>query len=405
MHLAVAHTFEPGIIPRLAAFPAVGEIYGKIDHDPVGGGRARFTLRPTTMGDLRRAVAEAHSHNIRYSYLLNAAGLYGLEQTRSGQRSLRRHLDRLADAGVDGVTVSLPYLCSLVKQRYPQWRVKVGVFATIDSPLKARQWEDLGADELCLSSISCARNFDLLARIRSAVDVHLQLIANASCLLSCVHEGTHMHLLSQASGSRAAHGGFVLDYCFLNCSAARVADPVNLIKAVWIRPEDLGVYEDLGINSFKIVERSCPGDLLVKRVSAYAERSFAGNLWEIVGPIANIKKQNGAPFTQRLRMITSQFRPHLIKTKALLAMKDYAETVIPHEYGREKAPVYIDNAALEGFLAALRKRGCTQSACGDCRICADWAQRAVTVDEAWQKKAAGMAKKLTAGLYDGSHWE
>ncbi len=405
MHLSVAHTFERGIIPRLASVNHVKEIFGKIDNDPIGGGRSSFTMRHTSQNDLVTAVEEAHRHGLKYSYLINAAGLYGLEQTRGGQRAIRNHLEFLDEAGIDGVTVSLPYLCSLVKSQYPRWKVKVGAFAMVDSPMKARQWEDLGADEICLSSISCARNFPLLQSIRAAVLIKLQMIANASCLHSCVHEPTHMHLLSQSSGKRAKHGGFVLDYCFLNCSKARLSDPVNLIKAVWIRPEDLSRYEKLGIDSFKIVERSCPGDLLVKRAQAYSSRSFDGNLWELVGPVAQIKKQNGASRSQRLRMILTQLRPHLVNLESLIEMKRYAEAIVPHQFDVNSAHVFIDNRELDGFLESVSNADCVNHICASCRICESYTNKSVRINESWKKECLEMSKALNAGMYDGSHWE
>jgi len=185
MKLSVACTFEPGLIPRLAAFPEVYEIYGKLRSDCIGGGRASYTLRHVSNRQLEATVREAHDRGIAFNYLINAASLGGLEQTAGGRREIRKLLDHIAEAGVDAVTVSLPWLLRLVKSRYPQFKVRVGVFAMIDSPAKAKEWEELGADTLCISALSCNRDFDRLAKIRPAVSCDLQLIANANCLPAC----------------------------------------------------------------------------------------------------------------------------------------------------------------------------------------------------------------------------
>ena len=100
MKLSVAYTFEPGIIKRLAAFSQVREVYGKLDKDLVGGGRSTYTLRPTSWRKLSKAVDEAHRHSIVFNYLLNAATLGGLEQSRAGQRALRRFLDKLSELNI-----------------------------------------------------------------------------------------------------------------------------------------------------------------------------------------------------------------------------------------------------------------------------------------------------------------
>jgi|WetSurMetagenome_2_1015567.scaffolds.fasta_scaffold00303_7 collagenase-like PrtC family protease len=404
MNLSVPFSFQPGLIPKLAAFSQVKDVYAKLPKDDIGGGRSSYTLRPVGFSALRRAVKEAHDHGIAFNYLLNAAGLYGLEQTRWGQKKIRRAVDRLADAGVDGVTVSLPYLLRVVKKTCPAMKVKVGAFALVDSPLKARQWADMGADALCVSAIACNRDFERLARIREAVACELFLIANASCLPGCAWEPTHMHLLSQSSSARDRLGGFCFDYCFLQCSAKRMADSVNYLRAVWIRPEDLGLYQKLGYEHFKLVERSCPPDLLLRRVAAYAAKRFDGNLWELVAPVAQIAQTQDTSLSQRLRMYKTFLRPSFMKISSVLRFKRYAEAVIPSDFGRAASPVYIDNRVLDGFLEVAMKNGCGAAKCAACDVCRAWAARAVFVDEGRRLSAADMAATLDGDCVSGKLW-
>jgi collagenase-like PrtC family protease len=404
MKLSVGYTFEPGIIPRLAKFPEVKELYGKLSRDIFGGGRSTYTLRPTSRRSLAASVAETHRHGLLFNYLCNGAGLYGLEQTRRGQAAIRRHLDMLCSIGVDAVTVASPYLLRLIKKQYPRFSVRIGVFALIDTPQKVRQWQDMGADTICVSAIACNRDFKKLESMKAAATAELQLLVNASCLLNCSHEPTHMHLLTQSSKSRAGLGGFCLDYCFLHCSSSKLRDISLFIRTTWIRPEDLHAYETLGFDSFKIVERSCPSDLLVKRVAAYAQRSFDGNLLEIAGPVAQIKREQKAPLTQRLRAVSIMFKPWFVKVSALAAMKRYAEKVIPHSYERDEASVYIDNKALDGFIEGLRLRDCASGQCERCGYCRTWAEKTVSVNEDYRAEVLEMARWLDEGLVASTHW-
>lgn len=404
MDLSVAYTFEPGIIGRLARFPEVKEIYGKLDRDCIGGGRSTYTLRRTSHSQLKASIDESHRCGIAFNYLINAANLGGVEQTRAGQKRIRNLLEMIDDVGADCVTVSAPYLLRVVKRYHPRLKVRVGVFAVVDSAEKARQWEDLGADTLCVSAIACNRNFELLRFIRQKVKCNLQLIVNASCLPACAYELTHMNLLTQSSRKGDALGGFCLDYCILHCSSERIKDPSNYLKSVWIRPEDLSAYENIGYHSFKIVERSCPGDLLIRRVEAYANRTFDGNLFELVAPVAQIKREQGTPLSQRLRMIATMAKPWRAKLKALLLMKKYGELIIPHKFDRENAPVYIDNRALDGFLEGMRDQPCGRAACTTCTYCRTWATRAVTVKNEYREEVLELAGRLDEGLVSGSHW-
>jgi collagenase-like PrtC family protease len=404
MKLSVAYNFDPALIPALAAYRDVTEVYGKLDRDIVGGGRSTYTLRPTSWSALKSAVRQAHAHNIAFNYLLNAATLNGMEQTRSGQSAIRRFIDALDGIGIDNLTVASPFLLRLLKSRYPRFKVRIGVFALINDPSKAKSWEDMGADTLCISATSCNRNFPLLTAIRRAVRCDLQLIANASCLPSCTHELTHMNLMTASSRTGDGNKGFCLDYCFLHCSAKKLREPLHYIRSTWIRPEDLVHYMRLGYTNFKLVERSCPTALLVKRVAAYASQSFDGNLLEIAGPVAQIGKKQGATVGQRLRMGMLMFRPLKIKISSLLKTKGYAREILFSDFRKGYAPVYIDNRALDGFLTGLADRSCQTLSCNECGYCAAWANKSVTINSTYRKKSLEMANELDRGLLSGDHW-
>ncbi|MFP4164589.1 MAG: U32 family peptidase [Chitinispirillaceae bacterium] len=405
MELSVAYTFEPGLISRLAEYPQVSEIYGKLHSDSFGGGRWSATLRSTSPSSLSFAINQAHHHGIKFNYLLNCADLYGLEHTRSGQRKIRRFLDYLSGEEVDSVTVAVPYLLKLIKEKYPHFKVRIGVFAGIADEVTAKRWENLGADTLTVSSIACNRNFKLLARIREAVNYSkLQLIVNASCITSCIHEQTHMHMLSRGSRSDDPQKGFMLDYCFLNCSSKKLLNPRELLHSCWIRPEDLRIYENLGYHHFKIVERSCPADLLVRRVKAYAQRSYSGNLLGIVGPVAHITASQKAPLDVRLRLAFSMLRPGNVKMSTVMKMNEYINEVIPGDHSKAGAPVYMDNKKLDGYVEKIRKKGCTVTSCTGCGYCAQIAEKAITLKDDYRDRIRVLADTLDRGMVSGSHW-
>jgi len=236
----------------------VYELFGKLPVDFLGGGRASYMLCPLPKRALAAHVRDAHRHGIRFNYLLNAACFDNREWTRKGQREIRCLLDWLAEMEVDGVTVSLPYLLDLIKRRYPQFRVTVGVFAGVDHVQKAKMWEELGADCVTLESLSVNRRFSLLASLRKSVTCDLMLLVNTNCLQSCPFSQAHMVALSHASQAGHRSRGFLLDYCFFRCSQMKLADPVNYIRSDWIRPEDLRYYETLGYDRFKLAERDLP---------------------------------------------------------------------------------------------------------------------------------------------------
>jgi len=404
MKLSVAYTFDPGLMAKLSKYPEVYEVFGKLTRDIIGGGRSSYTLRKINESAIRKTVDEAHKYNIQFNYLLNGATLNGIEQTRKGQRKLRNLLEFLLLSDVDSLTVASPYLLRLIKKQYPKFKVRASAFAMVATPDKARQWEDMGADTICISAIATNRNFKNLEKMKRSVSCELQLIANASCLADCSHEITHMNMLTNSSRANDRNKGFCLDYCFLNCSKKRLEDPVNFIKSVWIRPEDIHIYEDLGFSNFKILERSCPTELLIRRVDAYVKREFNGNLLELVAPVAHIKKEQDASLSQRLRVIFSMFKPSKVKISTLLATKEYMEQVILHDFDKLTTPIYIDNKKLDGFLKEIMKRDCKNSLCSECLYCNSIASKQVVYNEDYRVKILKLAQELDKGLISSSHW-
>ena len=69
---------------------------------------ASYTLRHATKKTFAATLDSCKKHGIAFNYLLNAASLYGMEQTRGGQRRIRKTLDRLAGSGRDGSPFRFP---------------------------------------------------------------------------------------------------------------------------------------------------------------------------------------------------------------------------------------------------------------------------------------------------------
>ena len=322
LKFSVAACFEDGFLEGLAGLP-VSELFGKLPSDPVGGGRASFMLSPLSARALRRYIETAKKKGIGFNYLLNAACMDNMEYTRKGQKALRGALDFAESAGARSVTISLPSILPVIKRHNPSLAVRVGVYARVDSIAKAKFWEEMGADCITLESISVNRNFKLLAAIRKAVALELQLIANSNCLMFCPLSGQHMVNLSHASQKGHRSGGFMIDWCALKCSYLKLRDPVNYLRSEFIRPEDLGQYRILGYNNFKILERGAPAAAMLKRIRAYAGGSFEGNLLDLIQPYGYKDKPAGG-IKKAAHFWKYFFRPGDIKLTRLMKIRELA---------------------------------------------------------------------------------
>jgi len=403
MKLSVATNFRPDLLDALHGYP-VAELFGKLPSDSVGGGRASFMLSPLSVREFREHVRLAGERGIGFNYLINPACMDNREFTRQGQKGLERLLGLVEESGVTAVTVSLPFLLPIIKRRHPQLKVRVGVYARVDGVAKARFWEELGADCITLESISVNRDFALLKAIRKAVTTELQLIANSNCMMFCPMSGQHMVNLSHASQKGHPSRGFMIDYCALRCSAEKLRDPSNYLRSEFIRPEDLQMYIDMGFESFKILERGAPTAVLAKRVKAYAEGRYVGNLLELIQPYGYKDLESLESGSDNFRRFWKYFfRPGAVRISGIMRLKELAE-----KRGLLAAmawdPVYIDNRELDGFLAGMRQIDCRATDCSSCGYCGEWTDKTVRVDKKYREELLELYADAFGDIHSGKLW-
>ncbi len=400
--LSVATNFDDGLLDAISGYP-VTEVFGKLPSDAVGGGRASFTLQPLSRRRFERHVEKARSLGIGFNYLLNPACMDNREYTRQGQREIEALLGYIESVGVSAVTISLPLLLPIIKKRHAGLKVRVGVYARVDGVAKARFWEDGGADCIALESLSVNRDFEMLTAIRKALKTELQLIVNANCQLFCPLSGQHMVNLSHASQKGHPSRGFMLDWCVMKCSYDKLKDPAQYLRSEFIRPEDMGMYLDLGYDSFKILERGAPTPVLLKRVKAYSEGHYNGNLLDLIQPFG-YKEKSGASLAGGLfNKWRYMFRPRMVRLTKLLKLKELAARrgMLEPLAGE---PVYIDNGELSGFIPGFRDRDCRSTDCAACGWCAAYARKAVRVDDAYRVELLGLYDEVFADMYSGDMW-
>ncbi len=201
MKLTVPANYDSSILPSLKGYGAV-ELYGKLPFDITGGGRPSAMSTALSKKGLARYITDVHATGLEFNYLMNAACFGNEEWTPRFHRELDKLLGWCADQKVETLTIAAPYLVQVVKKRFPQFKIKVGIYAQVDTVSRAKYWEDLGADTINLESFSINRDFDKLRKIRAAVKADLVLIANHFCQPNCPYQIQHQNGHAHASGMR-----------------------------------------------------------------------------------------------------------------------------------------------------------------------------------------------------------
>ncbi len=384
MKYATAANWALDLLEKLEGTSVAG-LYGQIWNDPLGGGRMSMFIPRVDRDQAAYYIGEARKKGLEFNYLINATCFDNSEFTRKGYAQIMEHLEWISSTGADMVTVSLPFLVQIIKTHFPNLKVAVSSFARIQNAHIARYWEDLGADKIILPEI-IGRDFKTLRLIRKAVNCELELIANHLCLYHCPIDLHHRNMVSHGSQEGHPCGGFAADYCKLNCQRTKLISPAEIIKSRWIRPEDVGYYEDIGIDYLKIIERFRSTDSLIQILDAYENRKYSDNLAKLLS-----LPSEGASLPPNLDMIE---RPDLIVIEKMMEQLE-----VLREPFTEK--LYINNSKLEGFLDFFEKVDCLHMDCDQCGYCKKVAAKAITIDEKWRKEMIARFDRAVESLLTG----
>jgi collagenase-like PrtC family protease len=349
MKLLVPTNWDPNLILLLSKLEADVEVYGVLPTSMIGsGGRGPDNVHMVE-NQAEEYIERAHSAGLEFDYILNAPSMGNMEWDEDTHQELLEHLRWITSIGVDSVTVTIPYLIELIKRQFPRLKIRVSTIAHVSSVARAKFFESLGADSITLD-ININRDFKLLQAIKNAVSCELIVLLNNLCLYQCPYEYYHHDSLGHASQRYNPLNGYYVDYCVLRCTLDRLCDVSQIIKCRWVRPEDIHVYEEIGIGMFKTSGRSMPTERIFDTVTAYSSRHYQGNLYDILNVI-----------TPKIESINS-------------ALPGVQNNVIgpPPKF-------YIDNQALEGFMDFFRKQNCL-SGCGHCDYCQRIASKVIQFD-------------------------
>lgn len=287
MKLCVPHPGHLDALKEIIKYAGkeVYEIYMGGSPDYIGTGRTTLGT-PLDFEAIKEQTAYVHDYGIRMDIVLNSACLGGQHLTPYGYNIYKSYLSGLNDAGVDEVTIADPYLLETAANEF-DFEVVASCIAFVDSPEKAIFYEKLGAEALTLDP-NVNRDFKTLEAIKEATSCNIRLLVNEGCLYKCPFRYAHLNLTSHRCGPEP-RPKVLYEVYQEKCMVMRVNNPELIIKANWIRPEDVCEYERMGIELFKISGRMQPVSWIVRMMEAYMKRSYHGNLIDMLDFSRNLK--------------------------------------------------------------------------------------------------------------------
>lgn len=363
MKISLATNFDDLLIDKIKTYP-IYEVYGKMKNDFIGGGRPNNELNDIEIERFEKHVKKVRENGIKFNYLLNGSCLSNKEQDVDWQIKFKKFLKYLSDIGVNALTVSNPFILQFVKKYFKEeFTVRVSTFACVDSYAKAKYWDDMGADYICADFVKINRDFDELKyMVDHLKNAKIEILVTNSCLKDCPMIYTHTNSLSHASGNLKNKIKYE-DWGLFFCQKKELEDLSEYIKSPWVRPEDIEYYEKIGIENFKITERDFPTEELVKRVKAYTNRYYDGNLLDLV-------QGHGVVTKDYLQL---EKRDVISKSDIYNEIKRVRGLGVPRECDRH---IYIDNKKLDGFIKFFTSGNCNGK-CEQCGYCKKISEKSI----------------------------
>ncbi len=249
------------------------ETFGQLAPDTTFGScRSPASLPSIDMKKLEAYVRYGSEKGIDFNYVINATCMSNEELTKQGCKKIEDFLKSLEDIGIGWVTISLPPLMEIAKYAAPKLKIKASTVSQINSPLKAKFYDELGIKRLVLDE-DIYRQFDTLENIRKAYSGDLEVIVNSFCVNDCPFKMFHYNSFSHSHTNRDEHA-----YFSSRCHYMHIGGE-NFLKLNWIRPEDLHYYSERGINYFKLQGRTnVYSGNPAKAVTHYIDEHYDGDL-------------------------------------------------------------------------------------------------------------------------------
>lgn len=329
----------------------IKELYGSMPGAPIGTIRPAVTLPQINESELFDYIYKAQKKGFEFDYVMNGTVSDGIEYSEEGKQKLKDFVGKLLNAGVKRITVSMPYLIRFIKYYYPGSHITASICAEIESVQRAKDFEAIGAD-MIVPAKDLNREFDTLEKLVKNTSMDVKVLCTTPCIYKCSDLYYHMNLSAVRDNMLAnsfAKKGEFLSYTTARCQRRKLEKVEEYIKSPWIRPEDVDVYEKIGIQNFKLDGRDKKEEYNINVARAYMEGNFEGNLLYLM----------------------QWFYP-----------KDREELERKKDDEFWRLGVYVDNKKLDGFLSKFsdKRISCT-SGCDSCNYCENWAKKVVELQK------------------------
>lgn len=277
----------------------ITELYGSDRYHSQLAARPAFRLPDLSHDQFEKYVKKAKKAGINFNYTMNSIIPYG------SKVNFTNHVSDIVDfvnyceqIGVYRLTVANPIMLEVIRNiAHSNIEIEASTIMHIDTISQIRfLYEKYGVRKIC-NNLNKNRDFNFLeaaAKYCNDNGIILELMANEFCGVGGKDYATHCIYrdscyICHATNKTVEDTLALHEYPMNFCTNSRNENPANWLRVKFIRPEDIRVYNEIGINHFKITGRTGSSNYILKTVNAYLNESYEGNLLALWKPLESIK--------------------------------------------------------------------------------------------------------------------
>ena len=220
---------------------------------------------------MKTFIKEIHQYGFTFNYVINGATLNNTEFLQHGLHRIISFLKELEDCEIDAVTVSVPSLLEIIEYYGFDFDVVISTINQVNTVDIAQYYESKNVKRIVFSE-TINRYFKMLKAVIDSCKCDFEIIVNSLCYMNCPLRMYHYNQIAQCAYEK---NNVATSYYSNRCFMRRQKNPADYLRNAFIRPEDMKVYEKLGIKYFKIQGRNLIKNAdIIRTLKAYFSNSY-----------------------------------------------------------------------------------------------------------------------------------
>lgn len=277
----------------------IDEVYGSRKESAELTARPAFRLPDVDRETFCEYVRRLKNVGVSFNYTLNTSYLGSKDEIQKKENTILEYIRFLSDSGVDIITVTLPLMAEYIRTVDKKIGIEISTIAHIDTVTQVALWKErYGIRKVC-GNLYKNREVKFLKNLAAYCNkngIILSVMVNEFCgngleqgsgATNCIYRD---HCYSLHSIGYDKNEQIYNNYPMERCIQSR-AKATDWLKMNFIRPEDLRLYNTIGISHFKITGRTGSTNYILKVAEAYADEHFDGNLLELWKHLETISEE------------------------------------------------------------------------------------------------------------------